>query len=72
MTPPLTPIALSTNGPRVAAAAVGTFTAADLGALLEGSHTLYVQGLDAAGFWGAPTATTFAIDKTAPRRRRSC
>ena len=39
---------------------------ANIGALSEGAHDLYVHGLDAAGNWGTFATTTFIVDKTAP------
>ncbi len=37
-----------------------------LNLLTEGTHTLWIQGQDQWGQWGAPTATQFVVDTTAP------
>ena len=39
---------------------------ANIQALGEGTHTLYVHGLDAAGNWGPVATTEFIVDITAP------
>jgi hypothetical protein len=44
----------------------GTLTAATFTALSQGTHTIYVQGEDAAGNWGTCVAATFVKDTVAP------
>jgi len=41
-------------------------TAAQFSALSEGTHTIYVNGQDAAGNWGATQSATFVKDTVAP------
>ena len=38
----------------------------DLTPVLDGSHTLYLRGLDATGAWGPLRGTAFRVDKTGP------
>jgi hypothetical protein len=38
-----------------------------IGALAEGSHTLYVRGRDVSGEWGSVTSLGFVVDRVAPR-----
>ena len=40
----------------------GTITASTFSALGQGTHTIYVQGEDAAGNWGTLVSTTFVKD----------
>ena len=44
----------------------GTLTAAAFSALAQGTHTIYVQGEDAAGNWSTLVSTTFVKDTVAP------
>lgn len=43
-----------------------TISAATMGALAEGSHTVHVRSQDALGNWGAFSTATLAVDKTGP------
>jgi hypothetical protein len=45
--------------------ALGAVSVADLSALANGEHTVWVHGLDANG-WGFVSATTFVIDRAGP------
>ncbi len=65
-TPPVSPIALTTNGPRIIAAIDGIIPMATLAGLAQGRHTLYIQAQDSFRQWGVPTATVFGVDFTAP------
>ena len=44
----------------------GTLDAATFAALSQGTHTVYVQGEDAAGNWGTVVSTTFVKDTVTP------
>ena len=44
----------------------GTLTAAAFSGLTQGTHTIYVQGEDAAGNWSPLVSTTFVKDTVAP------
>lgn len=65
-TPPATPVTLSTNGPRVTASATGSIPTSVLAGLAEGAHTIYAQGQDSLGLWGAVLPIPFKVDRSAP------
>jgi hypothetical protein len=65
-TPPASPSTLTTNGPRVTAAGSGSIPANVLAGLTEGAHTIYAQGQDSLGQWGAVLPIPFVVDRTAP------
>jgi hypothetical protein len=55
--------------PNKAAAVVsltGSIPAADVLALSNGSHTVYVHSQDAGGYWGTTASATLTVDKTGP------
>lgn len=43
----------------------GSFTL-QTGALADGTHTVYIRGVDANGNYGAPTGAQFKVDRTPP------
>ena len=43
-----------------------TLTAADMAALVDGVHTISVQGRDSTGTWSAPVSGSLLIDRTGP------
>lgn len=59
-----TPMALTSPG-AASTVALGTIGPAQLAALANGEHTVWVHGLDANG-WGFVSATTFVIDRDGP------
>ncbi len=65
-TPPVAPVMLTTNGPRVTASASGSIPTSALTGLAEGAHTIYAQGEDSLGQWGAVLPIPFIVDRTAP------
>jgi hypothetical protein len=63
----LSQTALKTNGPRRVAATSGVIPAAAIASLADGTYTLWIEGKDVLGQWGAPNGdTTFTVDRTAP------
>ena len=64
--PPANPVTLTTNGPRVSAAASGSIPTSVLTGLVEGNHTIYAQAQDSLGQWGSVLSIPFAVDRTAP------
>jgi len=64
---PILPVtALTTNGPRVVASADGSLAKTVVATLDEGTYTLWVQGQDSLGQWGAAAPTTLVVDRHAP------
>ena len=58
--------ALSGNFTSATVSVSGTLTAAQFNGLSEGTHTIYVNGEDAAGNWSTAASTTFIKDTVAP------
>jgi len=57
---------IPTNGPRSVASVDGVLTQAQMAGLTDGTHTLWVEGRDDLGQWGAAEKTDLVIDRTAP------
>lgn len=60
-----TPLALTSTGKPVTEV-TGTVPATVVGGLPEGTHTLYVRGLDSYGLHGPAARVTFVVDRAGP------